>query len=165
MKNLLYILLILSLASCKLFKESRNESRFNYNKVDSTIRIERVIIDTIRIPAEIIKAEIPVQDLTEGKQYNFRSNEGRASASVKVEKGLVKFDTRCDSLEVYVKQTEIYIERLINQVEKLKELNETKEVVVKPIPFYYKISLWVSIILLLYIGFKAVTQKFTITNK
>lgn len=148
-----------------MFKETKQVTTQVAEKLDSTIRRETVRIDTIRIPAETIKEEIPVADLTEGREYKFRSEKGRASTNVKVENGILKVDTRCDSLERYVLQTEIYIERLIKQNKELKELNETKEVIVKPVPFYYKISLWASIILLLYIVLKALTKKFTITNK
>ena len=146
MRNQLIILTISivgSLTSCRT-SESITNSATMVNKYDSVVIHEIVKVDTIRIPADSVIVQVPIVQLEHDTIIKYRSRS--ASVKMEVDHGQLRVTANCDSLE-----------RLVLSYEKLntnyhrnvaRKTHSEKLSVIQRVPWFYRASLWILIILL-----------------
>lgn len=115
MKKLNLLLLVLLFASCKAVKNAQISQE---KQKDSISYVERVIIDTLKIPGDKIVVQIPCDEL---KSQNF--SKGRAKVKVEPKGNGYVITASCDSIEKLLISKEKEIIRLS---EKLKNSDSQK---------------------------------------
>jgi len=118
-------------------------------------------IDTVTIPADTLRVEIPIRIFKRDTVIQYRN--GRASTRIIYRDGKLTLDTKCDSLSKLVLSYEESLYR--SQVEREVLIEISKEKITKGIPFYYKWSLWISIACMIYIVASIFLKKFEIVKK
>ncbi len=160
MKKLIYILLIVLLFSCRTSSLIQKTDK-SLVKSDSTAYSYIMKVDTVTIPADTLRVEIPITVFERDTIIQYKN--GRASTRIIYRDGKIRLDTKCDSLSKLVLS---YEERLFrSEKEREKLISSSKEKIVKKIPFYYRWSLWVSIVSVLYIALSLFFRKFKIVKK
>jgi hypothetical protein len=117
MKKLNLLLLVVLFASCKTVKNTQISQE---KQKDSISYVERVIVDTLKIPGDKIEIKIPCDDL---KSQSF--SKGRAKVKVEPKGNGYVITASCDSIEKLLISKEKEIIRLS---EKLKS-NDSQKVV------------------------------------
>lgn len=161
MKQVIYIVLIILLTSCRLTSSLIEKTDKTSVKSDSTNYSYIIKIDTVTIPADTLRVEIPITVFERDTIIQYKN--GRASTRIIYKDGKIRLDTKCDSLSKLVLS---YEEKLYQaQIEKEQLISISKEKITKRIPFYYRWSLWVSIACLIYIALSLFFRKFKIVKK
>lgn len=143
MTRLIYISLVLALLSCKSHKQVTKQTVVSSIKKDSIVYIDRVKVDTVKIPAEVIEVQVPLEVFKTDTVLVY--NKGRVSTKLVSNNGVLNFNTRCDSLEKLVLSTEKILIKERKAKDKLIEKSKSKEVIVKSVGWYYKASLFIVI--------------------
>jgi hypothetical protein len=117
MKKLNLLLLVLLFASCKTAKSTQISQA---KQKDSVSYVERVIVDTLKIPGDKIEIKIPCDDL---KYQSF--SKGRAKVKVEPKGNWYVITASCDSIEKLLISKE---KETIRLSEKLKN-NDSQKVV------------------------------------
>lgn len=130
------------LFSCKARKTI--ETKETIQSSDSIVYIERTTIDTVKFPADTIYRSFPITVFQTDTIIEYRK--GRASAKIQSNSGILYVTTKCDSLQKLVLSTQI-------ELKELSKVNHSKVVIktkVKEIKWWYKASLWIVIVLLVF---------------
>lgn len=161
MRIITYILIIGLLASCRLQSSLQESSKQTSVSSDSTYFSSVVKIDTVTIPADTLRVEIPIEVFKRDTVIEYRN--GRASTRIIYRDGKFDIKTQCDSLSELVLS---YKERLFQSITEKDELIKSKEeVIVKPVRWYYKASLWFSLASGIYIFGSLFFKRFEIVRK
>lgn len=99
MRCLLHLVFITILMSCSTTKVKTAYNKEAFTEQHS-IYIERVQIDTVSIPADSIRVEIPFYVFETDTIIQYRNK--RVSGTITTQNGVVSFDAKCDSLEKLV---------------------------------------------------------------
>ncbi|MCT4580835.1 MAG: hypothetical protein N4A35_05400 [Flavobacteriales bacterium] len=147
MIRLIYIAITLLSFACKSHKTITEQTTSMSVKQDSVVYIDRVKIDTIKIPSEVIKVQVPYEVFKTDTVIIYQK--GRAQTKIKSHNGLLSLDMRCDSLEKLVLSTEKLVLKQRNENDRLIERSRHKEIIVNPVKWYYKASLFIVVALLI----------------
>ena len=149
MKQLFFIVvqtaIFLALFSCG---SSKNVSHTTYSKLeshDSIAYVERTIVDTVVIPAETLEVQIPFEVLKLDTVMVFKN--GRVQTEIRYINGNIELQSTVDSLEKLVLSTEKEFTSFKNEKSDEKEVFISEKV--KGVGWFYKMSAWVSGILIL----------------
>lgn len=116
MKNsILALVVIFLLLGCRSVK---NTQQVIEKQKDSISYVERVVIDTLRIPGDVISVKIPCDQLT-----NQSFSKGRAKVKIEPKGNGYTLIVSCDSIEKLILSKNIEINRLSNL---LKDNTQTK---------------------------------------
>ena len=118
----LILVLFTSCVSRHQIKELTNETS---NTLDSVRIIERVIVDTIRIPAEEIISVIPITVFKHDTVIFYK--QGRAQTRIVYKSGKLHLNTRCDSLERLILSTQKELIHISRQNESKKQISESNK--------------------------------------
>lgn len=149
MKIVIYISILLSLASCKVLKERSSNTVHTHSEYrsDSLIIRETMTLDTLRIPAQGFSDSINLELLKQMGKMKFQN--GRASTVLTYNDGQLYVDTQCDSIfQAYIKNQISAIKQSINQIKnkKIETDIQIKEVTKSP---WYVIPLIVLVVILI----------------
>lgn len=141
MNQLIFIAVLAVITSCKSQKEVVQHTDKTDSSRDSIVYIDKVVVDTIRIPSETLEIQVPVEVLKTDTVMVYKN--GRASTKVVYRDGVLNLNTRCDSLEKLVLSTEKILIKERQRNTQLTEKNQSREVMVRPVRWYYKAAFWV----------------------
>lgn len=136
MKLLPVYLLMLMLVGCNATRLTSSTQVSNVTK-DSLVYVDRVIVDTVKIPADTLFVEVPAEVFKRDTVVVYKN--GRASTQIIYRNGKVTLNTRCDSLEKLVLSRDRQIYNLHKSINKTS--TETKEKVNQRVPWYYKLAM------------------------
>ena len=157
MNKLIIISLLLLFNSCRSHKKVVTQTTTSDIVLDSVVYIDRVKIDTIKIPSEVLKVSVPLEVLRVDTVKTYQK--GRITTKVVYRDGILNVDTRCDSLEKLVISTEKTLLKLKHRQEQLVHQSDSKEVIIKEVKWYYKGSLWIVIIFICFYVGKTIIKK------
>ncbi len=140
--TIIFLVIIVGLTSCRT-SEQITSSAISNNSHDSVVIKEVVRVDTIRLAADSVMITTPVYSLQHDTIIKYRSR--NASLKVEVTNGQLKATANCDSLErlvlSYEKSNTAYHKA------ETKGFHSDKLKIVQTVPWYYKASFWILIIL------------------
>lgn len=112
MKWIILIIIILSV-SCRTNQNAVSIIR----QKDSVILVEKIIIDTMYIPASNVTATLPVANIKD--TVIIRHSKGQATAKLIIKDGKINCEAYCDSLwKIYQKNTTNTYQQKINSDER-----------------------------------------------
>lgn len=142
------------LFSCKARKQIKTKETLVSS--DSIVYIERTTIDTVRFPADTIYQSYPLSVFVYDTIIKYKT--GRASSIIQSNGGVISVITKCDSLEKLVLSTQTELKEF-SKVNNSKEVNKTK---IKEIPWFYRASFWLVLIVTISLIIKRVIKTYLI---
>lgn len=127
MRVLIFISCLLFAFSCKTVEHTVIES----NVRDSVVYVDQTIVDTFKVPSETLEVFVPYEVFKYDTVIHFKS--GRANTQVRSLNGMLKINTRCDSLEKILLSRNKYI----SQFHTAKHATKTKSNI-QPVRWYHK---------------------------
>lgn len=145
MRNVIIIaILVMGLASCKTSQQITSTTA-NATATDSVVIKEVVKVDTVHIAADSVFVTVPLEVLRTDTVIKFKNQ--RSSVMLQVEKGNLKAIAHCDSLKRLVLSYENSISAYKKNTSE-KHYSDKLKIVI-PVPWYYKASFWILIIIII----------------
>lgn len=147
MKNSFFIVVSIALLlfSCGSSKNVSHTKYSSKEKLDSISYVERVIVDTFTVPAETLEVKVPFEVLKVDTIMVFKN--GRVKTEIKYLNGNLELLSTVDSLNQLVLSKETLLQSFKDTKIDEKESFVSKKV--KGVGWFYKMSAWVSGILIL----------------